>query len=77
MMAAKTSMQIDVGRACFTPCSDVRGARLVCEHWGVGNVGLPCHCCFTNDTHSSFGLVTRSGCSWLRGEVGFVVLMLI
>jgi len=67
-MAAKASMRIDVGRACFTPCSDVRGARLVCEHWGVGNVGLPCYCCFTNDTDSSFGLVTHSGWSWLRGK---------
>jgi len=49
----------------------------VCEHWGIGTVGLPCYCCFTNDTDSSFSLVTRSGCSWLPGEVGFVVLMLI
>ena len=49
----------------------------MCEHWGIGTVSSPCYCCFTNDTDSSFGLVTRSGCSWLRGEVGFVVLMLI
>jgi len=49
----------------------------VCEHWGFGNVSSPCYCCFTNDADSSFGLVTRSGCSWLRGEVGLVVLMLI
>jgi len=69
--------QIDVGRACFTPCPVDRGARLVCEHWGFGRVGWPCYCCFTNNTDSSFGLVTRSGCSWLWGEFGLVVLMLI
>jgi len=49
----------------------------VCEHWGFGDVSSPCYCCFTKDTDSAFGLVTRSGCSWLQGEVGFVVLTLI
>ena len=49
----------------------------MCEHWDFGSVSLPCYCCFTNDTDSSFSLVTRSGCSWLRGEVGLVFLMLI
>ena len=62
---------------CFFPCPDVRGARLVCEHWEFGNVGWPCYCSFTNNADSSFGMVNCSGCSWLWGYVGFVVLMLI
>jgi len=68
-----------MGRACFSPSSYpvVRGVHLVCEHWDYGNVSWPCYCRFTNDTDSSFGMVTCSECSWLRGDVRFVVLMLI